>query len=158
MEIALVQPEIPGNTGAIGRLCVGTNTRLHLLGKLGFDLSERAVRRAGLDYWRDVQLEVHPEIEPWFEGIDTEPQRKVWLFTTKGTRRYDQIDYGINDVLVFGGESKGLPQWLRDRYPQQLVYLPTLPAIRSLNLASTATAALFEALRHHHFEGIDRPR
>ena len=156
MEIALVEPEIPGNTGAIGRVCVGTNTPLHLIGELGFDISEKAVRRAGLDYWRDVQLSVHPEVKPWFDAVDAEPHRRVWLFTTRGTLRYDQVNYGEDDVLVFGGESKGLPQWLRDRYPEQLVYLPTLPAIRSLNLASTATTALYEALRQQGFRGIDR--
>lgn len=154
MDIALIEPEIPGNTGAIGRVCVGTSTRLHLVGELGFDLSERAVRRAGLDYWKHVQLQVHPSVDTWLDEMDNRVSGRLWLFTTRGDLRYDQVCYQPDDVLVFGGESKGLPERVRARHPQNLVYLPTLPAIRSLNLASTATTALYEALRQQGFPGL----
>jgi len=151
MDIALIEPEIPGNTGSIGRVCVGTGCALHLVGKLGFDISERAVRRAGLDYWKDVDLVVEPDRHSWEEDV---AGRRLWLFTTKGTQRYDEVDYGPDDILVFGCETRGLPADFVARHSERLVYLPTTSKIRSLNLANTVTAALYEALRQQGFPGI----
>jgi len=155
MEIALIEPEIPGNTGSIGRVCVGTGCPLHLVGRLGFDISERAVRRAGLDYWRHVDLRVAPDRAAWEASM---AGRRLWLFSTHGTRRYDEVRYEPDDVLVFGRETKGLPADLVERHRDRLVYLPTTAKIRSLNLANTVTAALYEALRQQDFKGIADPR
>lgn len=152
MDIALIEPEIPGNTGSIGRVCVGTGTTLHLVGKLGFDISERAVRRAGLDYWKHVDLRVEPDFAAWEAQM---AGRRLWLFSTRGTQRYDQVAYAPDDVLVFGRETRGLPDELLARHADRLVYLPTTDQIRSLNLANTVTAALYEALRQQNFAGIE---
>ena len=153
MDIALIEPEIPGNTGSIGRVCVGTGSALHLVGALGFDISERAVRRAGLDYWRNVDLRVEPDRGAWEAKMTG---RRLWLFSTRGTQRYDQVAYQPDDVLVFGCETRGLPDDFVARHPDRLVYLPTTDQIRSLNLANTVTAALYEALRQQQFAGIER--
>ena len=151
MDIALIEPEIPGNTGSIGRVCVGTGCALHLVGRLGFDISERAVRRAGLDYWKDVDLHVEPDRAAWEASV---AGRRLWLFSTAGTLRYDQVAYEADDVLVFGRETKGLPADLVERHRARLVYLPTTTKIRSLNLANTVTAAIYEALRQQGFPGV----
>ncbi len=157
MRIALIEPEIPGNTGAIGRVCVGTGTPLHLVGQLGFDLSEKAVRRAGLDYWKHVDLHVHDQVDPWFDAMDRAEaagDARLWLLSSHGTRRYDQVAFRPTDVLVFGSESRGLPQRIKARYAERMLYLPILPSIRSLNLASAATTVLYEALRQQGFPGL----
>ncbi len=153
MEIALIEPEIPGNTGSIGRLAVGTGTALHLVGDLGFDISAAAVRRAGLDYWKNVDLRRHARIDDFLHATSA---RRIWAFSSHGARRYDEVEYGADDVLVFGRESSGLPQHLLDRWREQLCYLPISPAIRSLNLANCVTAALYEALRQQNFAGLAR--
>ncbi len=151
MHIALVEPEIPGNTGSIGRVCVGTATTLHLVGKLGFSLDEKYVRRAGLDYWKDVDLRVHPDFDALLAAV---PGANLHLFSAHAQARYDQVAYGADDVLVFGCETKGLPATLRQRFADRLRYVPTNGRIRSLNLANVATAVLFEALRQQGFAGI----
>lgn len=155
MEIALIEPEIPGNTGSIGRVAVGTGSRLHLVGKLGFDLSAAAVRRAGLDYWQDVDLVVHRTIDDFLAAT---AGRRLWAYSSHGTVRYDEVRYQPDDILVFGGESTGLPATLRERWRQQLCYLPISGQIRSLNLANAATVVLFEALRQQNFANLDRVR
>lgn len=155
MDIALIEPEIPGNTGSVGRVCVGTGTTLHLVGRLGFSIDDKAVRRAGLDYWKDVQLVVHEDVEQWFEAFK---DRRMHLFSSHGTVRYDRVQYGQDDVLVFGSETKGLPRWLHERFAGEMVYLPINPSIRSLNLANAASVALFEALRQADFSGVRNSR
>ncbi len=155
MDIALIEPEIPGNTGSIGRICVGTATRLHLVGTLGFDISEAAVRRAGLDYWRDVDLQVHADVETFLAAV---PERVLHFFSTHGGVRYDQVRYGADDILVFGRESRGLSPELHARFAAQLRYVPVKPAIRSLNLANCAAVVLFEALRQQGFGDVDPRR
>lgn len=152
MHIALIEPEIPGNTGSIGRVCVGTETPLHLVGKLGFRIDEAAVRRAGLDYWPDVQLHQHADLDALIAAL---PGQRLWFFSAHGQLRYDKIAYQPTDVLVFGGESKGLSPQITQRFQQQLVYVPTTAAIRSLNLANCVTAVLYEALRQQGFDRID---
>lgn len=151
MHIALYEPEIPGNTGSIGRVCVGTDTVLHLIGKLGFSLDEKYVRRAGLDYWKNVQLHQHADLDALMAAL---PGRALHFFSAHATRRYDQVRYGQDDVLVFGCETKGLPVAVRQRFAERLLYVPTNGAIRSLNLANVATAVLYEALRQHDFAGV----
>ncbi|MBM4342266.1 MAG: tRNA (cytidine(34)-2'-O)-methyltransferase [Deltaproteobacteria bacterium] len=153
MHIALVEPEIPGNTGSIGRVCVGTATTLHLVGRLGFSLDEKYVRRAGLDYWKDVDLRVHADFDALVRALPAAP---LHLFSAHAAVRYDQVAYGPDDVLVFGCETKGLPLALRQRFADRLRYVPTNGRIRSLNLANVATAVLFEALRQQDFAAVAR--
>lgn len=153
MHIALIEPEIPGNTGSIGRVCVGTGTTLHLVGKLGFSLDERYVRRAGLDYWRHVDLRRHDDLDQLIAAL---PGRRLRFLSAHGHVRYDRVAYGPDDVLVFGGETRGFPEAIRARIPhEQMLYLPTTGSIRSLNLANAATAVLYEALRQQDFAGVD---
>jgi tRNA (cytidine/uridine-2'-O-)-methyltransferase len=153
VDIALIEPEIPGNTGSIGRVAVGTGCRLHLVGKLGFDISAAAVRRAGLDYWEDVQLQRHPTVEGFFEAMEG---RRLWAYSSHGKLRYDTIGYQSDDVLVFGSESAGLRPEVRARLQDRLCYLPISPQIRSLNLANCVTAVVYEALRQQGFAGVDQ--
>lgn len=151
MHIALVEPEIPGNTGSIGRVCVGTGTQLHLVGALGFSLDEKYVRRAGLDYWKNVQLHRHADIDALIAAL---PGSRLHFYSAKAARRYDQVAYADSDVLVFGCETKGLPEALRARFAGQLLAVPTNGRIRSLNLANVATAVLYEALRQLDFAPV----
>lgn len=153
MHIALIEPEIPGNTGSIGRVCVGTGTPLHLVGPLGFSIDEAAVRRAGLDYWHKVQLHRHADFDALQAAV---PGQRLWFFSAHAKTRYDAVQYRPDDVLVFGRESVGLPKDLLARYPEQGVYLPTNGEIRSLNLANCVTAVLYEALRQQDFAGLGR--
>ncbi len=153
MEIALVEPEIPGNTGSIGRLAVGTGCGLHLVRPLGFDISAAAVKRAGLDYWSDVRLTVHDDSEAFLRAM---AGRTLWAFSSHGRLRYDEVRYLPDDVLVFGRETSGLAPALRERFEGRLCYLPISNKIRSLNLANAATAVVYEALRQNGFAGIDR--
>lgn len=151
MHIALIEPEIPGNTGSIGRVCVGTGTPLHLVGKLGFAIDEAAVRRAGLDYWHKVQLQQHADLDALTAAL---PGQRLWFFSAHGQTRYDQVQYQPDDVLVFGRESVGLPKDVLARHPDRTIFLPTNGEIRSLNLANCVTAVLYEALRQQNFAGL----
>lgn len=152
MHIILYQPEIPGNTGSVGRVCVGTGTALHLVGKLGFSLDEAAVRRAGLDYWAKVDLHVHTD---WPALCAALPGVTFHFFSAHGGVRYDRVAYGPDDALVFGGETRGFPEGFpEDRAVAELVFLPTNSDIRSLNLANAVTAVLYEALRQQGFAGL----
>jgi tRNA (cytidine/uridine-2'-O-)-methyltransferase len=153
MHIALLEPEIPGNTGSIGRVCVGTGTTLHLVGKLGFSLDERYVRRAGLDYWHKVDLRLHADFQALCAAL---PGHAMHFFSAHGPRRYDEVRYGAEDVLVFGGESQGFRPEIRELYAERMVYLPTNGEIRSLNLANAVTAVLYEGLRQQGFASIGK--
>ncbi|MCB0345673.1 MAG: tRNA (cytidine(34)-2'-O)-methyltransferase [Bdellovibrionales bacterium] len=145
-NVVLVQPEIPQNTGNIGRLTAGCRAKLHLIHPLGFSLSDKHLRRAGLDYWPEVQLADYPDWKA-FEGSDVDFSR-MWLFSTKAERPYTEITFKPGDTLVFGAESKGLPQELHERYRDQRYRIPIEnPNIRSLNLANAVAVVLYEALR-----------
>jgi len=144
-EIVLVHPEIPQNTGAIGRLCVSTGTRLHLIEPLGFSLEDKYVRRAGMDYWPHLDLHIHAS---WESFTLANPELRMWFFSTKGTRSYWDCTFQDGDALVFGAESCGLPQELYARYRERLCLIPmTGDFYRSLNLANSAAVGLFEAMR-----------
>lgn len=147
MKIVLVAPLIPGNTGTIGRTCVALGMELILIHPLGFDLSEKSVRRAGLDYWRHVRLSEYPD---WAAFLAHRQPREDQLFLFEddgGTSFYDP-DYPDDAYLVFGRETSGLPVDIRDHHPGRLVYLPMRAGpIRSLNLANAATAAAYQAMR-----------
>jgi tRNA (cytidine/uridine-2'-O-)-methyltransferase len=145
LNIVLVSPSIPPNTGNISRLCAATGTRLHLIEPLGFDISEKQVRRAGLDYWDAVDLCAYPDLDAFFEQ---NPGGNKYYFSTAGRRHYSDVEYTAGDYLVFGNETLGLPDALLEKHPEQVVNIPIkLDAVRSLNLSNCAAIALYEALR-----------
>lgn len=147
-HIVLVEPEIPPNTGNIARLCAATRAHLHLVEPLGFRIDEQAVRRAGLDYWPLVQLATHASYDAARERITrASPHARHYLFTGKATRSYLDVSFRPGDALVFGKESVGLPEPLLARHADELVGIPTLGPVRSLNLANAVAIALYEALR-----------
>ena len=144
-NLVLVHPEIPQNTGAIGRLCVSTGTRLHLIKPLGFSLEDKYVRRAGMDYWPHLDLVIH---ESWEAFLEANPDARMWFFSTKGARCFWEREYQDGDFFVFGSESSGLPAALYERYRDRLCLIPMDGDFyRSLNLANSAAVALYEGLR-----------
>ena len=148
LHIVLYQPEIPPNTGNIGRSCVATGCRLWLVEPLGFDISEKAVRRAGLDYWSLLDLRVVPNWETLATELSTQlTSGRVWLFTKHATQSYLQPQYQSGDVLIFGCETAGLPAEILQQFPNNLVRIPMRPQVRSLNLAVSAGIAIYEAVR-----------
>lgn len=148
LQIVLVEPEIPPNTGNIARLCAATGAHLHLVEPLGFRIDEQAVRRAGLDYWPLVQLSTHPDYATARARIAaSNPGGRHFLFTGKAERSYLDVQWRPGDALVFGKESVGLPEALLAQHTEELVGIPTLGPVRSLNLANAVSIALYEALR-----------
>jgi tRNA (cytidine/uridine-2'-O-)-methyltransferase len=145
VNIVLIEPEIHFNTGNIGRTCAGTGSALHLVGKLGFSLADKEVRRSGLDYWPKVDLRLHKDFESFLasagEGAD------LFFFTAEARRSFWEPAYPPGAYLIFGGESAGLPQEIRGRFRDLLFAIPRRPDIRSYNLSSSAAIVLFEALR-----------
>lgn len=148
LNIVLVEPEIPQNTGNIARTCAATRTRLHLVRPLGFDISDRAVKRAGLDYWPMVELTVYDDLEDFFRK-NRDPD--LWLATTKAPRSYDQAVFRDECFLFFGKETAGLPQALREKYRERCIRIPMRADARSLNLANSAAVITYEALRQLNF-------
>ncbi len=143
-HVVLHEPEIPNNTGNIGRTCVATACRLHLIRPLGFDTSDHACRRAGLDYWPRLGVREH---ESWDEYLAAERPPRLWLLSTKASRSVFDADFRMGDVLVFGKETRGLPPSLTDRYPDRAIVLPMIPAERSLNVATAVCAVVYEGMR-----------
>jgi tRNA (cytidine/uridine-2'-O-)-methyltransferase len=157
-SIVLVEPEIPPNTGNIARLCGATCCPLHLVGKLGFRIDEHAVRRAGLDYWHLVEVHHHATLEACEARIESDrdpsqPGRRSWFFTGRAKRSFYDIEPLPGDALVFGKESVGLGPEILEAHQDQLVAIPTLGAVRSLNLANAVSIALYEALRRNGLLG-----
>jgi tRNA (cytidine/uridine-2'-O-)-methyltransferase len=145
LHVALIEPEIPPNTGNIARLCGATFTTLHLVGKLGFRTDDKAVKRAGLDYWDDVDIRYHLNIEALYKAL---PECRFLYFTTKAERRYTDFQYAPRDCLVFGRETRGLPEYLLKANWERCLTIPMPnPNIRSLNLATSVGIVLYEALR-----------
>lgn len=146
----LVEPQIPPNTGNIGRLCVATNSNLHLVEPLGFDISEKAVRRSGLDYWKHVSLIVHPSFEEFRRSVPK--QAGLWWFTKFATKSLYAAEFCDGDYLIFGKETTGLPKSIQESEdPESLLSIPMFSEkIRSLNLANAASIALYEAIRQVH--------
>jgi tRNA (cytidine/uridine-2'-O-)-methyltransferase len=150
-HVILYQPEIPPNTGNVIRLCANTGVQLHLIKPLGFDLDNAQLRRAGLDYHEYASMRVHDNLAAC---LHTLPGVRLYAFTTSGSRLYHAADFRKGDALLFGPESRGLPQEiLRQLAPEQRLRLPMLPHSRSLNLSNTVAVAVFEAWRHCGFEG-----
>jgi tRNA (cytidine/uridine-2'-O-)-methyltransferase len=143
-DVVLVEPEIPNNTGNIGRTCVATGCRLHLVHPLGFDTDEKACRRAGLDSWPRLDVTHHDSADAWLASLGG---RTPWLFTTKGTRDIYDVEFRRGDSLVFGRETRGLDPAMLARFPDRLVRFPMLEGERSLNLATAVCAAVYEGLR-----------
>lgn len=148
MNIVLYEPEMPANTGNIGRTCVATNTKLHLIEPLGFKMNEKSLKRAGLDYWDKLEVSVYCDFE---EFLEKNRGAKLYLATTKAKLVYTQVHYEPDAFLVFGPESRGLPEELLIRYPESCVRIPMWGEIRSLNLSNAAAIVLYEALRQNGF-------
>ncbi len=146
LHVVLYRPEIAPNTGNIGRMCAVTRSRLHLIHPLGYEINDRNLRRAGMDYWKSLDVHEHAD---WaaFRASPAAPQR-LWLFTTKAGRTFWEVDYTDGDGLVFGSESAGVPVWLHAELESARVTIPHANAeLRSLNLSTAAGVACFEALR-----------
>ena len=156
IDIILHQPEIPPNTGNVIRLCANTGARLHLVRPLGFDIDDKQLRRAGLDYHEYAAMQVHDDLEAALAAImaiEGAPPR-VFALSTRGRARFDQIDYRPGDAFLFGSETAGLPQAVLDAIPAaQRLRLPMRPDNRSLNLSNTVAVMVFEAWRQHGFDG-----
>ncbi len=144
MNIVLYQPEIPPNTGNIARLCVATQTRLHLIRPLGFETDDATLRRAGLDYWKYLELEYHDD---WEAFLAAHPGKRLHFYSKKAQRPYTQAEYQKEDFLVFGSETKGLPDEMLQRYSAQLYTIPMWGPTRSINLATSVGIVLYEGLR-----------
>ena len=148
MHIILHQPEIPGNTGNIGRTCVATGTPLHLIEPLGFRLDEKAIKRAGMDYWQHLDVHRYMNFE---EFREKNPDAKIWMATTKAKRTYTEVEYGPDDYIMFGKESAGIPEEILVENEEHCIRIPMLPTIRSLNLSNSVAIVLYEALRQQGF-------
>lgn len=145
MNVVLVEPQIPPNTGNIARLCAATGVPLHLVGSLGFRLTDRYLKRAGLDYWDYVQLERHPSLRKYLAEISS---ADVFFFSKKGGESYVNADFHGGSSLVFGSETKGLPDWVFEEHEDRIWRIPIFePRVRSLNLSSSVSIVLYEALR-----------
>ena len=151
LNIVLVEPEIPMNTGNIARTCAATGSALHLVRPLGFDISDKAVKRAGLDYWSLVDLHVYESLDDFFAR---HPDPDLWLTTTKAPRSYQEARFTADSWLFFGKETAGLPLALRERYRDRCVRLPMVSEARSLNLSNTVAVCVYEALRQNGFPGL----
>ena len=152
LEIVLVEPEIPHNTGAIARTCAATGARLHLIKPLGFDISDKAVKRCGLDYWYLVDLHVYENLDNYFAVNGDED---LFLATTKAPRAYHEADFARGHVtLMFGKETAGLPEWLREKYREHCIRIPMISDARSLNLSNSVAILAYEALRQQGFPGL----
>lgn len=150
-KIVLYSPDIPGNTGAIGRTCIALGAQLILIRPYGFDLDEKSVRRAGLDYWKYVQLTEYDSWGDFINGEKPDPKR-LFFFSKKGKKIYYHADFQKGDYLIFGSETSGLPEHIFQSYSEQMLSLPIYSEhVRSLNLANTATAVAYEALRQINF-------
>ncbi|AKF08534.1 tRNA (cytidine(34)-2'-O)-methyltransferase [Sandaracinus amylolyticus] len=143
-RVVLLEPEIPPNTGSIARTCAATQSPLHLIEPLGFRLDEHSIRRAGLDYWHLVDVSVHAS---WSAFRAAQPDVRLHLFSANATRSYLDADLAPGDALVFGRESVGLPAWLLEQHADTTWGIPTLGAVRSLNLSNAVSIVLYEALR-----------
>lgn len=148
LNVVLVEPEIPQNTGNIARTCAATGSVLHLVKPLGFDISERAVRRAGLDYWHLVDVRVYENLDELFEKNDI---RQMRLFSTKAPRAYTETDYADGCFLFFGRETRGLPEAFLEAHFESCVRIPMRTEARSLNLSNSVAVGVFEALRQQDF-------
>lgn len=156
LHIVMVEPEIPQNTGNIARTCAITGAKLHLVHPLGFDISEKAVKRSGLDYWDKLEIEEHNSLNAFLEKYNPE-NLNMFFATTKGKTKYTDINYSKMDevFVLYGKETKGLPEWLLEKYlNEKTIRIPMLPTLRSLNLSNSVAIITYEILRQHNFEDL----
>ena len=151
LNIVLHQPEIPANTGNIGRTCVATGSTLHLIEPLGFRLNEKDLKRAGMDYWDKLDVRRYINFEDF---LDKNPNAKIWMATTKAKHVYSEVAYGPDDYIMFGKESAGIPEEILVDYEDTCVRIPMLDEIRSLNLSNSVSIMLYEALRQNNFSNM----
>lgn len=150
-NIVLFEPEIPQNTGNIGRTCVATGTRLHLIEPLGFRLDEKALKRAGMDYWKDLDVTTYVNFQDF---LDKNPGVKIYMASTKAVNRYCDVSYEDDCYIMFGKESGGIPEEILLEHKETAIRIPMNPEIRSLNLSNSVAIVLYEALRQQNFAGM----
>ncbi len=150
-NIVLHEPEMPANTGNIGRTCVATNTRLHLIEPLGFQINDKMLKRAGLDYWDKLDVRIYRDFEDF---TDKNPGAKIYMATTKAARSYTDVSFEDDCYIMFGRESAGIPETILQRYQDTSVRIPMWGEIRSLNLSNAVAIVLYEALRQNDFMGL----
>ena len=153
MNIVLHQPEIPANTGNIGRTCVATGSRLHLIEPLGFRLNEKEIKRAGMDYWEHLDVSRYVNYQDFLEK---NPGAKIWYATTKAKHVYSEVVFGPDDYIMFGKESAGIPEEILVENEENCIRIPMLDEIRSLNLSNSVAVVLYEALRQNDFSEMKR--
>ena len=151
LNIVLFEPEIPQNTGNIGRTCVATNTRLHLIEPLGFRLDEKSLRRAGMDYWKDLDVTTYRDFD---EFMSKNPDAKIYMATTKAPNVYTEVNYEPDCYIMFGKESAGIPEEILKDNPDTCVRIPMVGETRSLNLSNSVAIVLYEALRQNDFSNM----
>ena len=159
LHIVLHQPEQPGNVGTIGRSCVCAGAALHLIEPLGFHMTDRHIRRAGLDYWPRLRVSRHMNYEAFLEEEFEEARKagsKLWFVTTKARQTYADVNYGPEDYLMFGKESAGIPEEILVGHPEQCIRIPMAEGERSLNLSNSVSIVLYEAMRQQRFAGLIR--
>lgn len=152
MNIILHQPEIPANTGNIGRTCVATGTTLHLIEPLGFQLNEKQIKRSGMDYWEKLDLKRYINFEDFQEK---NPDAKIWMATTKAKKVYSEAEFGPDDFIMFGKESAGIPEDILLKYEETCIRIPMKSEIRSLNLSNSVAIVLYEALKQSGFADME---
>ena len=148
INIGLLEPEIPANTGNIGRTCAATGSRLHLIEPLGFRLNEKALKRAGMDYWKDLDVTTYINYEDFLEK---NPGAKIYMATTKGQHVYSDVKFEPDCYIMFGKESAGIPEEILLEHPNEAIRIPMMGETRSLNLANSVSIVLYEALRQNGF-------
>ena len=152
MNIVLHEPEIPANTGNIGRTCVATGSTLHLIEPLGFRLNEKEIKRAGMDYWEHLDVRRYDDYRDFCEK---NPDAKIWFATTKAKYVYTDVQFGPDDYIMFGKESAGIPEEILVEHKEDCVRIPMVGDIRSLNLGNSVAVVLYEALRQNQFSGMN---
>lgn len=151
LHVVLVEPQIPPNTGNVARLCAGTGCALHLVEPLGFSIDDRALKRAGLDYWKAIEVVVHPTLDAMLAALTG----RAWFVSTRGKLRYDRAPYSLGDALVFGKETEGLPRAVLDANPSSSLRIPMrTSAVRSLNLSTSVGIVTYAALAQLGFPGL----
>lgn len=152
LNIVLLEPEIPANTGNIGRTCVATGTRLHLIEPLGFRLDEKSLKRAGMDYWKDLDVRTYIDFQDFMEQ---NPGAKIYMATTKAPNVYTDVKYEPDCYIMFGKESAGIPEEILVKHKEDSIRIPMIGDIRSLNLGNSVAIILYEALRQNQFAGMN---
>ena len=161
-HIVLLEPEIPQNTGNIGRTCVASGSSLHLIEPMGFRITEKQVRRAGLDYWDRLNLTIHDSYRDFKKDFKKKTESsqgrkpRIWMATTKARRTYSEVEYHPGDYIMFGKESAGIPEEILVEHEEDCIRIPMIGDIRSLNLGNSVAIVLYEALRQNHFTDMNQ--